>query len=152
MQPHRWQPTRLPHPWDSPGKNTGVGCHFLLPAFSWSPVDAFLPFLRRHVWDGAAENTGHRFHLYPQPSEGDQLGQHRNFLYCGSRDPGTNWRPALARAALLPQARNFTEIHLPSCKIKTITSPTLKNHCGSQHMSCAAYEVITHAWHIANSQ
>ena len=22
---------RLPHPWDSPGKNTGVGCHFLLP-------------------------------------------------------------------------------------------------------------------------
>ena len=28
--PHRWQPTRLPSPWDSPGKNTGVGCHFLL--------------------------------------------------------------------------------------------------------------------------
>ena len=26
----RRQPTRLPHPWDSPGKNTGVGCHFLL--------------------------------------------------------------------------------------------------------------------------
>ena len=30
VQPHRWQPTRLRHPWDSPGKNTGVGCHFLL--------------------------------------------------------------------------------------------------------------------------
>ena len=30
LQPHRQQPTRLPHPWDSPGKNTGVGCHFLL--------------------------------------------------------------------------------------------------------------------------
>ena len=28
--PHRRQPTRLHHPWDSPGKNTGVGCHFLL--------------------------------------------------------------------------------------------------------------------------
>ena len=28
--PHRWQPTRLHRPWDSPGKNTGVGCHFLL--------------------------------------------------------------------------------------------------------------------------
>ena len=27
---HRWQPTRLPRPWDSPGKNTGVDCHFLL--------------------------------------------------------------------------------------------------------------------------
>ena len=30
VRPHRWQPTRFPRPWDSPGKNTGVGCHFLL--------------------------------------------------------------------------------------------------------------------------
>ena len=30
MRPHRQQPTRLHSPWDSPGKNTGVGCHFLL--------------------------------------------------------------------------------------------------------------------------
>ena len=30
VRPHRWQPTRGPRPWDSPGKNTGVGCHFLL--------------------------------------------------------------------------------------------------------------------------
>ena len=30
VQPHRQQPTRLPRPWDSPGKNTGLGCHFLL--------------------------------------------------------------------------------------------------------------------------
>ena len=30
VQPHRQQPTRLRCPWDSPGKNTGVGCHFLL--------------------------------------------------------------------------------------------------------------------------
>ena len=30
MRPHRGQPTRLPRPWDSPGKNTGVDCHFLL--------------------------------------------------------------------------------------------------------------------------
>ena len=30
VRPHRQQPTRLPHPWDSPGKNTGMGCHFLL--------------------------------------------------------------------------------------------------------------------------
>ena len=30
VQPHRRQPTRLPRPWDSLGKNTGVGCHFLL--------------------------------------------------------------------------------------------------------------------------
>ena len=30
VRPHRWQPTRLLRPWDSPSKNTGVGCHFLL--------------------------------------------------------------------------------------------------------------------------
>ena len=30
LQLHRQQPTRLPCPWGSPGKNTGVGCHFLL--------------------------------------------------------------------------------------------------------------------------
>ena len=30
VRPHRRQPTRLPRPWDSPGKKTGVGCHFLL--------------------------------------------------------------------------------------------------------------------------
>ena len=57
VQPHRQQPTRLPHPWDSPGKNTGVGCHFLLqcmkvksesevaqscPALS-DPMDCSLP-------------------------------------------------------------------------------------------------------------
>ena len=30
VRPHRRQPARLCHPWDSPGRNTGVGCHFLL--------------------------------------------------------------------------------------------------------------------------
>ena len=46
--PHRRQPTRLPHPWDSPGKNTGVGCHFLLQCMkvkSESEVDQSCPTL-----------------------------------------------------------------------------------------------------------
>ena len=30
VRPHRRQATRHRHPWDSPGKNSGVGCHFLL--------------------------------------------------------------------------------------------------------------------------
>ena len=30
VRPHRWKPTRLPRAWDSPGKNTGVDCCFLL--------------------------------------------------------------------------------------------------------------------------
>ena len=30
LRPHRWQSTRPRRPWDSPGKNTGVRCHFIL--------------------------------------------------------------------------------------------------------------------------
>ena len=49
--PQRWQPTRLPRPWDSPGKNTGVGCHFLLQCMkvkSQSEVAQSCPTLSDH--------------------------------------------------------------------------------------------------------
>ena len=49
VRPRRQQPTRLPHPWDSPGKNTGVGCHFLLQCVkvkSESEVARLCPTLR----------------------------------------------------------------------------------------------------------
>ena len=48
VRPHRWQPTRLPRPWDSPGKNTGVGCHFFLQCMkvkSESEVSLLCPTL-----------------------------------------------------------------------------------------------------------
>ena len=48
VRPYRWQPIRLPHPWDSPGKNTGVGCHFLLQCMkmkSESEVTQWCPTL-----------------------------------------------------------------------------------------------------------
>ena len=63
VRPHRRQPTRLPRPWDSPGKNTGVGFHFLLqcmkvksesevaqsrPTLS-DPMDCSLPGFSIHV-------------------------------------------------------------------------------------------------------
>ena len=69
VQPHRQQPTRLPHPWDSPGKNTGVGCHFLLQcmkvksesrvrllATPWTVADQAPPsmgFSRQKHWSGS---------------------------------------------------------------------------------------------------
>ena len=49
VRPHRRQPTRIPCPWDSPGKNTGVGCHFLLQCMkvkSESEVAHLCPTLR----------------------------------------------------------------------------------------------------------
>ena len=48
VRSHGQQPTRLPHPWDSPGKNTGVGCHFLLQCMkmkSESEVSQSCPIL-----------------------------------------------------------------------------------------------------------
>ena len=49
MQPHRQQPIRLCHPWDSLGKNTGMGCHFLLQCMkvkSESEISQSCPTLR----------------------------------------------------------------------------------------------------------
>ena len=68
VRPHRRQPTRLRYPWDSPGKNTGVGCHFLLQCMkvkvkSLSHVGLFAPhgpqptrLLRQ--WDFPGKSTG----------------------------------------------------------------------------------------------
>ena len=70
VRPQRRQPTRLPRPWDSPGRNTGVGCHFLLqcmkvksesevtqscPTLS-DPMDCSPPGSR--PWDFPGESTG----------------------------------------------------------------------------------------------
>ena len=52
VQPHRQEPTRLPRPWDSPGKNTGVGCNFLLQfrkVKSESEVPQSCPTLSDHM-------------------------------------------------------------------------------------------------------
>ena len=85
---HRWQPTRLPRPWDSPGKNTGVGCHFLLqctkvksesevsqsyPTLS-DPMDCSLPGSSVHGifqarvldWVAIAFSKNHHY-LFPIP-------------------------------------------------------------------------------------
>ena len=68
VPPHRRQPTRLRRPWDPPGKNTGVGCHFLLQCVkvkSLSNVQLFatprtathqappsIGFSRQEYWSG----------------------------------------------------------------------------------------------------
>ena len=72
LRPQRQQPTRLPRPWDSPGKNTGVGCHFLLqcmkvksesevaqscPTLS-DPMDYSLPGSSILAWDFPGKSTG----------------------------------------------------------------------------------------------
>ena len=71
VRPHRRQPTRLLCPWDSPGKNTGMGCHFLLQCMkvkSESEVaqscltlqrpHGLQPFRLLHPWDFPGKSTG----------------------------------------------------------------------------------------------
>ena len=70
VRPHRRQPTRLPRPRDSPDKNTGVGCHFLLQGMkvkSESEVAQLCPTQRPHglqptrllhPWDFPGKSTG----------------------------------------------------------------------------------------------
>ena len=68
VQPHRRRPTRLHHLWDSPGKNTGVGCHFLLQWMkvkSESEVTQSCPTLHDPMdcrflcpWDFPGKSTG----------------------------------------------------------------------------------------------
>ena len=99
VRPHRRQPTRLPRPWDSPGKNTVVGCHFPLqcmkvksesevaqscPTLS-DPMDCSpqaplsMRFSRQGYWSGS-----------PFPSPGDLL------------NPGTEPGSSALRADSLP--------------------------------------------------
>ena len=48
LQPCGLKPTRLFHPWDFPGKNTGVGCHFLLQEiFLTQGLNSGLPHYRQ---------------------------------------------------------------------------------------------------------
>ena len=70
VRPHGLQPTRLLRPWDSPGKNTGGGCYFLLQCMkvkSESEVAQLCPTQRHHglqptrllcSWDFPGKNTG----------------------------------------------------------------------------------------------
>ena len=81
VRPQRQQPTRLPHPWDSPGKNTGVGCHFLLqcikvksesevaqsfrtlsdPMYYSLPGSSVHGFSRQEYWSGVIFSLAHCF-------------------------------------------------------------------------------------------
>ena len=69
VRPQRRQPTRLPRPWDSPGKNTGAGCHFLLQCMKvksesevvqscWTLSNPMEPTRLLRPWDFPGKSTG----------------------------------------------------------------------------------------------
>ena len=106
VRPHGLQPTRLPHSWDSPGKNTGVGCHFLLqsmkvesesevaqscPTLS-DPMDCSLPGssvhgifqLRVLEWVAIAFSVGSRKKRKRYSQSRGCFFIHPGFFLCGS--------------------------------------------------------------------
>ena len=103
LQPHRQQTTRLPHPWDSPGKNTGVGCHFLLHCMKvksesevaqscptlCDPMNCSTPGLPVH--HQLPESTQTHVHIYVYPFICEPPSPHHPTLLSHHRPPG--WAP-----------------------------------------------------------
>ena len=94
VKPHRRQPTRPCHPWDSPGKNTGVGCHCLLQCVkvkSLSRVRLFTtPWTAAHQ---APPSMGFSRQEYcsgvPLPSSSQGVERGLNYIIWFSRDAWT---------------------------------------------------------------
>ena len=92
VRPRRREPTRLRHPWDSPGTNTGVGCHYLLHAWKWKVKVKSLSRVRLLAtpWTAAYQSPpsmGFSREEYwsglPLPSPGQRTVHHNSVLKTG---------------------------------------------------------------------
>ena len=99
-------PPRLPHPWDSPGKNTGVGCHFLLQCLkvksesesevvsdSWRPHE-LQPTRLLHPWDFPGKSTGVGCHCLLRLTPGKDWKQEEKGT---TEDKMAGWHQRLKR-------------------------------------------------------
>ena len=142
VRPQRWQPTRLSRPWDSPGKNTGVGCHFLLqcmkvksesevaqscPTLS-DPMDCSLPGSSTHgifqarvlEWVAIASSES----LY----SGSKFCESEQSLHSGSKSYLFSWVPPKLIGSNLPFISQITTIlisQLPDKYTKICLSDTV---------------------------
>ena len=140
LRPHRWQPSRLRRPWDSPGKNIGVGCHFFLQCMKvkvrlnllscvrlfvapWTAAHQDLPsmgFSRQEYWTGVPLPSPSRREFEQTP--GDREGQGRIAFCHGVADSDMPWRLNNINSAffLLPssylrgQGSVFSGLAIPS--------------------------------------
>ena len=127
--PHRWQPTRLPHPWDSLGKNTGVGCHFLLqcmkvkseseavqscPTLS-NPMDCSLPgssvhgFSKQEYWSGVP---------LPSPKKAERQRINAFELWCWRRFLRVPWTARRSNQSILHEINPEYSLEGPMLKLK----------------------------------
>ena len=64
VRPHKWQPTRIPRPWGSPGKNTGVGRHFLLQCMKVKSESDLEPIIQSEVSQKQKDKYRILTHIY----------------------------------------------------------------------------------------
>ena len=114
VQPHRQQPTRLPHPWDSPSKNARVGCHFLLQCMKVKsesevtqscstlsdPMDCSLPgssvhgFSRQEYWSGvpfSSPNYSHNLRQITSSLWTSKSSSHKVLMKTNWENTGLPW-------------------------------------------------------------
>ena len=147
VRPHRWQPNRLRWPWDSPGKNTGVGCHFLLQCMKVKskrevaqscltlsdPTDCSLPGSSAHAifqarvreWGAIAFSTFSRG--YSQPKDWTQVSciAGRFFTVWNSREAPFIW-----------YIHTYTNISESLCCIPETNRILLINYNSINHTTC----------------
>ena len=107
--PHRWQPTRLHRPWDSPGKNTGVSCHFLLQCMkvkSESEVAQSCPTLCNPMFCSKPGFTVSQ--SLGACSNSCQLSQGCRPTISSSATPLSSWPQSFPASESFPVSRLFT--------------------------------------------
>ena len=126
VRPHRWQPTRLRCPWDSPGKNIGMGCHFLLQCMKvksesevtqscpalWDPHGLYSP------WNSLGRILEWVAYLFsrgsPQPRDGSQISRIAGGFFTQlACHPLNNER---GKRSSLPQTRRGLSIQSQLCR------------------------------------
>ena len=96
--PHRRQPTRLLRPWDSPGKNTGVGCHLLLQCIKVKVNSLSRVSLSATPWTAAYQAP---------PSMGSSRQEYWSGLPLPSPSTTSRMQKMLSKSLLNPEAWSF---------------------------------------------
>ena len=107
VQPHRRQPTRLPRPWHSPGKNTGVGCHFLLQCMKVKSESEVISRVRLFVTSWTAA-------LQAPPSMGFSRQEYWSGVCKLPKPPASR---ALCQAKRAPRAAPHESQHTPGLPV-----------------------------------
>ena len=138
MRPHRRQPTRLPRPCDSPGKNTGVGCHFLLQCMkgkSESEIAQSCPTPSNPMGCSPPSFSVHGI-FQARVLEWGAIAWGGNFLLQGEIpcypgiEPASLLSPALAGRFFMTSDTSFSSVQSLS-RVRSFATPSTAAHQGS---------------------